>query len=109
MLVVPEIFRHGERGMANPKPAAGRLIHLAENHHHIRQNAGVFHFAVKFLALAAAFSDSAEYTDALLMADHVVDHLGEQHGLSHPRSTEEPRLAAALERHQHINYFDTRF
>jgi hypothetical protein len=41
--------------------------------------------------------------------DHVVDHFGEQHRLAHARPAEESRLAAALQRHEHINNLDARF
>jgi hypothetical protein len=42
----------------------------------------------------------------LLMADHVVDHLGEQHRLADARAAEQARLAAAFQRHQHIDGLD---
>ena len=94
--------------MAHAEPAAGRLVHLAEDHHHVRQHAGLLHLAVKLLALAAAFADAAEQADALVVADHVVDHLGEQHRLAHARPAEQARLAAALQRQQHVDHLDAR-
>jgi hypothetical protein len=108
MFVVAEIFGHRQRGMAHAEPAARRLVHLAENHHHVRQHAGGFHLAVKFLAFAAAFADAAKNADALLMTDHVVNHFREQHRLAHARAAEKSRLAAALQRHEHVNDLDAR-
>ena len=109
MLVVPEILSHGERGVAHAESAAGRLVHLAEDHHHVLQHPRLLHVAVKLLAFPAALADAAEYADAFLMPDHVVDHFGEQHRLAHARSAEKPGLAAALQRHQDIDDLDSRF
>ena len=109
MLVVPEILGHRQRGMAHAEPAARRLVHLAEDHHHVRQHAGFLHVAVELLAFATAFADAAEDADALLVPDHVVDHFGEQHRLAHARPAEQSRLAAALQRHEHIDDLDARF
>jgi hypothetical protein len=108
VLVVPEILGHRQRGVAHAEPAARRLVHLAEDHHHVRQHAGLLHVAVKLLAFATAFADAAKNADALLVPDHVVDHFGEQHRLAHARPAEKSRLAAALQRHEHIDDLDPR-
>ena len=108
VLVVAEVLGHRQRRVAHAEPAARRLVHLAEDHHHVRQHAGFLHVAVELLAFATAFADAAEDADALLVPDHVVDHFGEQHRLAHARSAEEPRLAAALERHEHVDDLDAR-
>jgi hypothetical protein len=109
VLVVAEILGHRQRGVTHAEPAAGRLVHLAEDHHHVGQHAGFLHVAVKLLAFATTFADAAEDADTLLVPDHVVDHLGEQHGLAHARPAEKSRLAAAFQRHEHINDLDARF
>jgi hypothetical protein len=108
VLVVPEILGHRQRRVAHAEPAARRLVHLAEDHHHVRQHAGFLHLAVKLLAFATAFADAAKNADALVVPDHVVDHFGEQHRLAHARPAEQSRLAAALQRHQHIDDLDAR-
>jgi hypothetical protein len=109
MLVVAEILGHRQRRRGRRENGARRLVHLAENHHHVRQHAGRLHLAVKLLAFAAAFADAAENAHALVVADHVVDHLGQQDRLAHARAAEESRLAAALQRHEHIDDLDARF
>jgi hypothetical protein len=109
VLVVPEILGHRQRGVAHAEPAARRLVHLAEDHHHVRQHAGFLHVAVKLLAFATTFADAAKNAYTLLVPDHVVDHFGEQHRLAHARPAEQARLAAALQRHEHINDLDARF
>ena len=108
-LVVPEILGHRKRGVAHAETAAGRLVHLAEHHHHVRQHAGCLHLAVKLLAFATAFADATKHADPLVVPDHVVDHFGEQDGFAHTRPAEQARLAAALQRHEHINDLDARF
>jgi hypothetical protein len=92
--------------MADAKTAARRLVHLTEDHHHARQDAGVLHLAVELFAFAATLADAAEEADAGVVTDHVVDHLGEQHGLADARAAEQTRLAAALQRHQDIDELD---
>jgi hypothetical protein len=87
-----KVLGHRQRRVARRGSGARRLVHLAEDHHHVRQHAGVLHVAVEFLALAAALADAAEDADALLVPDHVVDHLGQQHRLAHARAAEQPAL-----------------
>jgi hypothetical protein len=60
VLVVAEILGHGQRRVADAEAAARRLVHLAEDHHHVRQHAGFLHVAVELLAFAAAFADAAK-------------------------------------------------
>ena len=107
-LVVAEILGHRQRGVADAETRPRRLVHLAEDHHHIRQYAGLLHLAVKFLAFATTFADAAKNTHAFVLPDHVVNHLGEQHRLAHPCPAKQARLAAALQRHQHIDNLDAR-
>jgi hypothetical protein len=75
-----------------------RLVHLAEHHHGVVEHAGVAHLPVELLRLAAALADAAEQAHALVLPGHVVDELGDEHGLAHPRAAEQSGLAAALER-----------
>ena len=84
-LVVAEIFGHRQRRVDDPEAGAGRFVHLSKHHHHIRQNIGRRHVAVKFLSLAAALSNAAKNTHAFLLFDEIVNHFGEQHGLAHAR------------------------
>src|SRR5665213_4445807 len=99
MLIVPEILCHGQRAMADPEATAGRFIHLTENHHHVRQHSSCLHVVVQLLTLAASLADAAEDTDAVVMSDHVMNHLGQEHGLANTGAAEESGFAAALERH----------
>ena len=79
MFIVAEILGHRQRRMADTKAAARRLIHLPEDHHHVRKHAGGLHATVELFAFAAPLADPAEDAYTLLMPDHVVDHLGKEH------------------------------
>ena len=98
MLVVAKILGHRQRCVTDPKPAARRLVHLAEDHHHVGQHAGGFHFAVQLFAFPATLANAAKNTHAFLVPDHVVNHLGQQHRLAHPGTAKKPGLAAAFQR-----------
>src|ERR1035438_5989097 len=108
MLFVAKILSHGQGRGADTKPATRRLVHLAVDHHHVVQNASVFHAAIEFFAFTATLADSTKNAHALLMADHVVDHLGEKHRLAHTRATEQSSLASTLQWHKHVYRLDTR-
>ena len=43
-----------------------------------------------------------------MLHHHVVDHLGDQDRLADPGTTEQPRLAAPLQRRQHVDHLDAR-
>ena len=49
MLVVAAMLGHCQRRMPDAEPGARRLVHLAEDRHHVRQYAGFFHRVVKVL------------------------------------------------------------
>src|ERR1035438_2499965 len=108
MLIVPKILGHRQGRGANAKPAARRFVHLAVDHHHVVQNPSVFHTAIKFFAFTATLPDSTKNAHALLMADHVVNHFGEEYGFPDTRATEQSSLASALQRHEHVDCLDTR-
>src|SRR5580704_18342739 len=94
--------------MPYAEPGAQRLVHLAEDHHHVRQHAGFLHRIVKLLAFATPFANAAKNAYPLMMTDHVVDHFGQQHRLADARPAEKSRLAAALQRHEDIYDLDAR-
>ena len=98
-----KVLGHRQRRMADAEATARRLVHLAEDHRHVRQHARCLHVAVEFLAFATTLADAAKDAHAGVMSDHVVDHFGQQHGLADPCSTEQAGLAAALQRNQHID------
>ena len=106
VLIVTKILGHRQRRMPHAKPRARRLVHLAEDHHHVRQHGGFLHRIVKLFAFTTPFANAAKNTYALVMTDHVVDHFGQQHRLPDTRPAEKARLAAALQRYKNIYDLD---
>ncbi len=104
--VVAKILGHGQGRVADAKARARRFVHLAEHQHGLVEHARGLDLAVQFLAFAAALADAAEHADTLVVADDVVDQLRDQHGLADAGAAEQPALAAALQRSQHVDGFD---
>ncbi|OPZ74566.1 MAG: hypothetical protein BWY79_02084 [Actinobacteria bacterium ADurb.Bin444] len=92
--------------MAHAETGSRRLIHLAEDHDRVIEHPRVFHLAIQLLALTGALADTAENGGALVLAHHVVDHLGDEHRLAHAGSAKQAGLAAALQRSHDVNRFD---
>src|ERR1700733_6016504 len=109
MLIITEILGHGQRGVAYPKAAARGLIHLAIDHDHILEYTGGFHTTVELLAFAATLANAAKNAHPLLVPNHVVDHLREEHRLADAGAAEQTGLAAALQRYEDIDGLDTGF
>ena len=65
--------------------------------------------AIELFAFAAALTNAAEDTQTLLMPDHVVDHLGQEHRLADTGAAKQSTFATPLQRHQYIDRLDTRF
>ena len=107
VFIVPEVLGDGQRGVAHAKAAARRLVHLAEQHHHVRQHARVLHVAVQLLTFATAFANATKNADTFLVTHHVVDEFREQHRLADARAAEQPGLAPTLEREQDIDGLDS--
>ena len=74
------------------KRLPGWFVHLAEEHDHVLKHTGFLHFAIELFAFAAALANAAEDAHALLMPDHVVDHLGQQHRLADAGAAEQSRF-----------------
>ena len=106
MAVVAKVLGHRQRRMTHAEAAARWLVHLAEDHHHVRQHAGRGHVAVQLFTFATTLADAAEDADSFSIADHVVDHFCEQYRLADASPSEKPRLAAELQRHEHIDRLD---
>ncbi len=107
MLIIPEILCHCKCCVPHSKTGAWGLVHLAENHYHVRENACSLHVTVKLLPFTTTLSNAAKYTHPLMMLYHVVNHLSQQHSLAHSSPSEKARFSAALKRHEHIYNLDT--
>jgi hypothetical protein len=61
---------------------------------------------IKFLTFATALADAAKDADTVVVPDHVVDHLRQQHSLADSGATEQTSLAASLEWNEHVYGLD---
>src|SRR5436190_751678 len=80
--LVAEALGHGEAGERHAQSVARRLVHLAENHRHLRlaevllhDDLGVRHLVVEVVALAGALAYAGEDGEARMLCRDVVDEL----------------------------------
>jgi len=106
MGVVAEVFRHGQRSVADAKSGAGRLVHLAEHQHGVIEHPRGLHVAHQLLRFPGALADAAEDGDAPVAAGDIVDKLRDQHGLPHACAAEQASLAATLQGSQEVDRLD---
>ena len=95
--------------MSNPETRSRRLVHLTENHDRIAQDSAFFHFTVKLLAFAAAFTDAVEDAHTFMVADGIMNHFRNEHCLADTRATEKASLSRPSQRRQNINGFYSGF
>ena len=99
-------FGLGNTGFGHLKARARRLIHLAERHDDLRQNALMFKLVVKLVSFANAFAYPREHTDAVMLLGHIVNDLLNDHALAAPRATENACLAPLHDRIQEIDHLN---
>ena len=95
-LLVAEVLGHGDAGQADAQPRAGRLVHLAEHHHGLGDDARLGHLAVEIVALAGALADAGEHREPAVLGGDVADQLLNEHRLADAGAAEQTDLAAAL-------------
>ena len=83
MLLVPEIFGHGQPGEGNPHAGAGGLVHLAEHQGGFGDDAGLGHLPPQVAALTGALPHAGEDGVAPVLGGDVVDELLDEDGLAH--------------------------
>jgi hypothetical protein len=105
--IVAKVLGHRQGGVTDAEAGAGRLVHLPKDEDRILQDAGLLDVTVELLALARTLADAAENAHALVIGDHIVDHLHEENGLANAGAAEEARLAAALDRRQQVDGLNT--
>ena len=104
LLLVAEIFRHGESGERDAQTVAGRLVHLAVDHGHLGvaeivlvDDARLDHLVIEIVALAGALTDAGEHRQTAVLLGDVVDELEHVDGLAHAGAAEQTHLAALRE------------
>src|SRR5439155_70524 len=96
-LLVAEVLRDGEAGERDPQARTGRLVHLAEDHRHLVDDAGFFHLAEQLRAFARALAHTAENRVATVLRRDVPDDLLNDDGLSAAGTAEHRGLSALQE------------
>src|SRR6185295_3177907 len=107
-LLVAEVLGHRHAGETDAQTRARRLVHLAEHHHGLRDDAGLRHFAIEIVAFARALAHAGEHREAAVLRRDVANQLLDEHGLAHAGAAEQPDLAAALIRREQVDDLDAR-
>ena len=105
-LLVAEVLGHGQRREAHPLAGARRLVHLAEDHDGLRQDARLGHLAQEVVPLARALAHAGEDGVAAVLLGDVADQLLDDDRLAHAGAAEDADLAAALERGDQVDDLD---
>ncbi len=108
MLVVAEVLRDRESRETDAQSGARGLIHLAEDHRHLLQDAGLLHLAEERGALARALANAAEHRVAGVLDADVADELGDDDGLADAGAAEHGGLTALEERADQVDDLDAR-
>ena len=91
---VAEVLRHGQRRQTHAQTGARRLVHLAEHHGGLVDDARLAHLQVEVVALAGALAHAGEHRDAAVVGGDAVDELQDDDGLAHAGAAEQADLAA---------------
>src|SRR5690606_35523232 len=86
-----------------------RLVHLAEDHRSLLDNAGVGHLEVKVVPFTGTFTDTREHGNTAVLLCDVVDEFLDEDRLADARSAEEADLTALDVRSEKVNDFDACF
>ena len=109
MVVVAEVFRHGQAGQSHPHSHAGGLVHLAEHQRGLVHHAAVLHLLPQVVALAAALAHAGKDGVAAVLHGDVVDEFLNQHGFAHTGAAKQTHLAALGIGLQQIDDLNARF
>ena len=105
-LLVAEVLGHRQRRQAHALAGAGRLVHLAEDHDGLVDDARLGHLTEEVVALAAALADAGEHRVAAVLGGDVADQLLDDDRLADAGTAEDADLAAALERGDEVDDLD---
>ena len=110
---VAEIFGHGQGRQRHPQTGAGRLVHLAEHHAGLLDDAaagvadlGFLHFQPQVGSFAGSLADAGEHRVTAVGTGDAGDQLGENDRLAQAGTAEQTGLAAADERREQVDDLD---
>ena len=106
LLLVAEVFGHGQAGQRDAHACAGRLVHLAEDQGGLAQDTRFGHLAPEVVALARALADAGENRISAVFGCDVADKFLDQDGLADACAAEQADFAAARVGRQQVNDLD---
>ena len=109
MLVIAEIFGHGQAGQTDAETDGRRLVHLAEDHDGFIDNAGCFHFIPEVVAFTGPFTDAGENGETAVFGGDVADKFLDNDGFTDSGAAVGADLAAFGERRDQVNDFQPGF
>src|SRR5215208_4830871 len=104
--LVPEVLGERDPGEAHAEASAGRLVHLAEDHRRVLEDAGLLHLVVELVPLARPLAHAGEDARTLVLQRDVVDKLGDHDRLADAGPTKEADLTAAHNRTEEVYDLD---
>ena len=114
--LVAEVLGHREGREGDAEAGSGRLVHLAEHHARLIDNAaarvadfGFLHFEPEARAFAGPLADAGEHGVTAVGRCDAGDELGENDRLAETGTAEQAGLAAADERREQVDHLDARF
>ena len=105
---VTEVFRDRQGRQAHPQPGARRLVHLAEHHGNVGQNAALLHFEVQVVAFTGTLADAGEHREAAVLVRDVADQFLNKNRLADAGTAEQADLTAPGVRRQQVDDFNAR-
>ena len=106
--LVAEELGERQAGQADAQARAGRLVHLAEGHDGLGDDARLGHLVEQVVALARALADAGEHGVAAVLLGDVADQLLDDDRLAHAGAAEDADLAALGERRDQVDDLEAR-
>ncbi len=104
--LVAEELGHRQAGQAHPQACTGRLVHLAEDHHRLLDDARLGHLVDQVVALARALADAGEDGVAAVLLGNVADQLLDDDRLAYAGAAEDADLAALGEGRDQVDHLE---
>ena len=114
--LVAEIFGHREGRESDAETGSGRLVHLAEDHARLIDNAaagvadfGFLHFEPEARAFTRTLADAGEHGVTAVGGGDAGDQLGENNRLAETGTAEQTGFTTADERREQVDNLDAGF
>ena len=93
-LPVPEVLGHREAGEGDPQTDSGGLVHLAEDHNGLVDNAGLLHLVPEVVPLTGALPDTCEDGEAAVLGGDVTYEFLNDDRFTNTRAAISPDLSS---------------